>query len=664
MEHLLVKAATTAATDQGTFEAVISTASIDRVGDIVEPTAIVAALQKWAALGKKMPLAYSHRDPTTGHAVVVGHIDPASARIQGKEVITKGWVDQSTERGAEAWRLVKSGTLSFSYGYLVPEGGQIKRAGGHGFHITKIDLYEISVVPVAPANNDTRILSYKALDDLKARTAKLEREIEEDRLPDVKQMDDETDDTVEDPMQAIHDAIEELQEFIDQERAEGDPADVAAAQRLLEGLQKLMQAEMADDMGKAVPDADRQRHKAATLEREHEHEKNVERRAAEEQNLPDLGPQPPEPEPEPKPEPPAVKPQRQKAETVMLSFERERKQQQRATEEQSLPDVPPPPPPPAPEPPPVIPDGKHQRRKAQTLEREQKRQERKAEEQALPNLGPQPPEPPPQPKPEPPTPPDTVQQRTKAVAIAQEQKQHERHVEEQGLPDLGPPPPDPPLPPDPPTPPDADELRRKVAAIEREENDKRVPDMPDPKPQNAVLHITHEEMAGLAEGQLKAVWSASFVNDLADSAFLYIEPGGDRDTDGKTVPRTNRHFPYKDASGAVDLPHLRNALARIPQSNSPVRQRSLTAKAQRILDGQKSVPVDVTDQEAQGLRSADPLRARAQAVELEFASGGESRRKPPAQKDAPKPRPELALDELRQRTRDETLIALSGVDEL
>jgi hypothetical protein len=66
MEHLLLKAATTATTDQGEFEAVISTASIDRDGDIVEPLAIVKSFAKWVPLGKMMPLAYSHRDPATG----------------------------------------------------------------------------------------------------------------------------------------------------------------------------------------------------------------------------------------------------------------------------------------------------------------------------------------------------------------------------------------------------------------------------------------------------------------------------------------------------------------------------------------------------------------------------------------------------------------------
>lgn len=68
---------------------------------------------------------------------------------------------------------------------------------------------------------------------------------------------------------------------------------------------------------------------------------------------------------------------------------------------------------------------------------------------------------------------------------------------------------------------------------------------------------------------VKATWSTSYVNDLPDSAFLYVEPGGEKDDEGKTTPRSLRHFPYKDDSGAIDLPHLRNAIARIPQSNAP-----------------------------------------------------------------------------------------------
>ena len=65
----------------------------------------------------------------------------------------------------------------------------------------------------------------------------------------------------------------------------------------------------------------------------------------------------------------------------------------------------------------------------------------------------------------------------------------------------------------------------------------------------------------------KAEWTRAFINDLPDSSFLFIAAGGDKDGEGKTEPRTLRKFPYKDSTGKVDLPHLRNAIARIPQSN-------------------------------------------------------------------------------------------------
>lgn len=62
-----------------------------------------------------------------------------------------------------------------------------------------------------------------------------------------------------------------------------------------------------------------------------------------------------------------------------------------------------------------------------------------------------------------------------------------------------------------------------------------------------------------------AKWTAKYINDLDDSAFLYIEKGGKKDEDKKTIPRSLRHLPYKNAEGKVDLPHVKNALARLDQ---------------------------------------------------------------------------------------------------
>ncbi|MEM3789240.1 MAG: hypothetical protein QXN95_05180 [Candidatus Bathyarchaeia archaeon] len=58
-------------------------------------------------------------------------------------------------------------------------------------------------------------------------------------------------------------------------------------------------------------------------------------------------------------------------------------------------------------------------------------------------------------------------------------------------------------------------------------------------------------------------WTTRYINDLPDDAFALIEPGGEKDEEGKTVPRTLRHLPHHKPNGDIDLPHLRNAMARV-----------------------------------------------------------------------------------------------------
>jgi len=58
-----------------------------------------------------------------------------------------------------------------------------------------------------------------------------------------------------------------------------------------------------------------------------------------------------------------------------------------------------------------------------------------------------------------------------------------------------------------------------------------------------------------------AHWTRAFINDLPNSSFAYVEPCYGKTTEDKNA----RHLPYKDAGGKIDLPHLRNALARVNQ---------------------------------------------------------------------------------------------------
>lgn len=64
----------------------------------------------------------------------------------------------------------------------------------------------------------------------------------------------------------------------------------------------------------------------------------------------------------------------------------------------------------------------------------------------------------------------------------------------------------------------------------------------------------------LTAEEARAQLTTASINNLPDSDFAYIEPGGSKDAEGKTTPRSLRHFPIHDAT------HVRNALARMSQS--------------------------------------------------------------------------------------------------
>ena len=98
-----------------------------------------------------------------------------------------------------------------------------------------------------------------------------------------------------------------------------------------------------------------------------------------------------------------------------------------------------------------------------------------------------------------------------------------------------------------------------------------------------------EEETKSAKTKEGAVWTAAYINDLPNSSFAYIEAGGKKNGGGKTVPRSLRHLPYKDASGKVDLPHLRNAIARAPHVKgiSAATVKRIQSKLRAILAGTK-----------------------------------------------------------------------------
>ncbi|RLI40433.1 hypothetical protein DRO59_09305, partial [Candidatus Bathyarchaeota archaeon] len=119
----------------------------------------------------------------------------------------------------------------------------------------------------------------------------------------------------------------------------------------------------------------------------------------------------------------------------------------------------------------------------------------------------------------------------------------------------------------------------------------------------------------------EAKWDTAYINSLPDSCFAVIEPAYKR---GETKDKRARHLPYKDKDGKIDLPHLRNALARMDQIKpvtDSITADELRAQARKVLIplAKKYLP---NSQWAQGERvdehgKAETEKAKAEACEEE-----------------------------------------------
>jgi hypothetical protein len=91
-----------------------------------------------------------------------------------------------------------------------------------------------------------------------------------------------------------------------------------------------------------------------------------------------------------------------------------------------------------------------------------------------------------------------------------------------------------------------------------------------------------------------AEWTRAFINDLPDSSFAVIEPAYQR---GETDDKNARHLPHHGPEGGgtkninLDLPHLRNAFARVNQIKpvtDSISTEELRSKALAHLEAHKS----------------------------------------------------------------------------
>lgn len=129
----------------------------DSYGDIVAPGAFTDTIKAREATGHPFPLCFNHNMDA-----VIGTVDSIEDTEKGP-LITASFLN--TEKAQEVREMVKSGGVyQFSFAYDVKgweEPTEEQKAKGITNVLTKVDLYEVSVV-VVPANQNAVVTDIKS----------------------------------------------------------------------------------------------------------------------------------------------------------------------------------------------------------------------------------------------------------------------------------------------------------------------------------------------------------------------------------------------------------------------------------------------------------------------------------------------------------------------
>ena len=240
MERSTKAATVTATTELGEFTAIAAAYTVDRVGDQIIPGAFAKTIAHWQASGKRVPLHWDHQGEAHN---VIGSLDPANMKEVDAGLQVSGRVDlENSETAREAWRSMKNGSMSLSFGYLVTQATKRKSDGIN--ELREIDLFEVSIVP-APANPDTRILSMKSAAEQREEAARVEREVEQIQIPDVPAAPpapEEPEIDLAHELQEVKSQLAETRELLEDLRKKADETDKEPQARSVDPLRKQAEA--------------------------------------------------------------------------------------------------------------------------------------------------------------------------------------------------------------------------------------------------------------------------------------------------------------------------------------------------------------------------------------------------------------------------------------
>jgi len=158
MEHKKVVFEVKSVSDTGTFEGYGSVYDVvDQGDDIVSKGAFTESLQGLSQKGRLPALLWQH-DASQPIGVYTKMIEDENG------LYVEGQLALKTQRGAEAYELMKMGAISgLSIGFMTKEDSYDTKSGIRT--ITKGDLWEVSVVTF-PMNDQARIDAVKSIEQI------------------------------------------------------------------------------------------------------------------------------------------------------------------------------------------------------------------------------------------------------------------------------------------------------------------------------------------------------------------------------------------------------------------------------------------------------------------------------------------------------------------
>lgn len=139
----------------------------DSYGDIVAKGAFADSLKNWEQRTDSIPVLFGHR--TDDPLMNIGVVTDAKEDERGLRVEIQ--LDLDNERGAYTYKLLKEGRISkLSFAFSVLDSAEVELENGIiANELRKMDIYEVSIVPI-PANQHTEVIEVRAAEsELKAK---------------------------------------------------------------------------------------------------------------------------------------------------------------------------------------------------------------------------------------------------------------------------------------------------------------------------------------------------------------------------------------------------------------------------------------------------------------------------------------------------------------